>query len=193
MKRVFLAVICIFMLCLSSCSLQPSIRPAELTKGEKALLRMFDQNYPQRVFDFTAPQGAVGLIVRRQHLQDGQWVAAEHYLHVTEKNGRIAISFDSLADGLHCAILQKGDVESTSAIRREKTETDAMMIATTVISSTVSAELNQEIPLLMQVFSAADGMPFSGGGLSSYPDSAAFAGYDEVYIVTAAFTDKPLE
>lgn len=194
MKRLMLFLLMLTMLLLTGCSeSKPTIAPAKLTKDEQALLRMFDQQYPGQVYDFTAPEGAVGLIIRRQHLENGQWVAASHYLHVTEETGRIAIRFDNLADGLHCAILQSGEVEATSAFRKPGTETTAMMTATATLDKTVSAELSKEIPLLMQVFTSTNGMGVSIPGLDDYPDPSAFAGYDDVCIVTAEFTDKPLE
>ena len=191
MKR--LLPLLLALLFLTGCSAKPSIRPAELSKAEQALLRMFDQSYPNQVFDFTAPEGAVGLIIRRQHLQNGQWMTASHYLHVTEKTGRIAISFDNLADGLRCAILQKGEVESNSATRDADFDPTGMFTATQTLRNTADAPLNTEVPLLMQLHKAGTEMPFPGAAMADYPNTALFADYDQVYIVTAAFTDKPLQ
>ena len=179
------------LLLLSGCTIQPSIAPAKLTKDEQALLRMFDSSYPQQVFDFVAPEGAVGLIIRRQSLEDGQWVTASHYLQLNGQTGRFAISFDDLADGLRCAILQNGEVESVSATRDAELDTTGMITATTALSTPVHAALHAEIPLLMQLFSHE--MPLPSASLNDYPGIVAFSEYDYVYIVTATFTDKPLE
>ena len=191
MKRLLPLLLALLML--SGCSAKPSIAPAKLSKDEQALLRMFGQGYPHQVFDFTAPEGAVGVIIRRQHLQDGQWVTASHYLHVTEKTGRIAISFDDLAAGLHCAILQKGEVESNSATRSAAVDFAGMFTATQTLRASTAAPLNTEVPLLMQLRKAGIEMPTPGAAMADYPNAASFADYDHVYIVTAAFTDKPLQ
>ena len=192
MKRLLPLLLALLML--TGCSAKPSIRPAALSKDEQALLRMFDPSYPNQVFDFTAPQGAVGLIIRRQHLLDGEWVSASYYLNVTEKTGRIAISFDNLADGLHCAILQKGETESTTSVRQGTAERAVhTFTATETLLAAADAPLNAEVPLLMQLHKAGTEMPFPGAAMADYPNAAAFSAYDDVYIVTAAFTDKPLQ
>ena len=192
MKR--LLPLLLVLLFLSGCTAKPSIRPADLAKDEQTLLRMFDQNYPSQVFDFTAPEGTVGLIIRRHQLQEGAWISASYYLPVTEKTGRIAISFDNLAHGLHCAILQDGEVQSTASQRHGAAdENDGMFTATEILKNATEAALNAEIPLLMQLHAAGNEMPFPGASMADYPNAAAFAAYDAAYLITATFTDKPLE
>ena len=191
MKR--LLPLLLVLLLLSGCAAKPSIRPADLAKGEQTLLRMFNQNYPGQVFDFTAPEGTVGLIIRRHQLQEGGWVSASYYLPVTEKTGRIAISFDDLAHGLHCAILQDGEVQSTASQRHGAADkNDGIFTATELLKNAAEAALNAEIPLLMQLHAAGNEMPFPGASMADYPNAAAFAAYDAAYLITATFTDKPL-
>ena len=192
MKRLLPLLLCLMLL--TGCAASPTLRPAKLTGDEQALLRMFDLNYPGQVFDFTAPKGTVGVILRIQHLQEGVWVASSYYLHAEEGTGRIAVSFDNLADGLHCAILQRGEVESTSAARKTAaSDLPGTMHATQRLSSAVPAVLNEEIPLVVQLHQEGSEMPLQGGSLADYPHADAFAAYDHVYAVTATFTDQPLE
>ena len=194
MKRL-LTLLCALLLLLSGCSAKssPSIRPADLTENEQALLRMFGQSYPSQVFDFTAPEGSVGLIIRRQQLVEGEWVSTSHYLQVAGQAGRVAISFDDLADGLRCAILQDGNVDATSVTRDSGLDLTGMFTATETLRTSIPAALHTEIPLLMHLREAGTEMPFPGAGMADYPDAAPFADYDAVYVVTATFTDKPLE
>ena len=193
MKKLIVLLLALLLLsgCTAATKSKPSIRPADLTESEQALLRMFGLNYPRQVFDFTAPEGAVGVIIRRQQLVEGEWVATKHYLRVDGKTGRIAISFDQLADGLRCAIQQEGNAEATSVTRQGTATQNFTSTAMITLSADTEAALDVEIPLLVQVHT--DDLAITSPRINAYPDAAAFSAYDEVYVVTAAFTDKELE
>ncbi len=73
----------------------------------------------------------------------------------------------------------------------KKVDTNGMVMH--VVCSTVSIELEKEIPLAIPVFTSKNGFSASGVEYFNHPEEYLKRGYDDVYAVVVKFSKRGME
>lgn len=189
MKR-FLTLLLALMLCCGTAFAEGVVGPAELNADEENLLALLGMHFGVHIFDFVAPEGAKTARLTLWTRENGAWSAGTEVVLSVEgegRQGRIAmVCGDSLSAGL---LLSLWTPEGNTAIQ-DGNEPDfdvwSLNSGMETLWESADAPLNAEIPLALQVFSAAEEM--AEIYLSLYADPAAIDG-DRVFAVTVNFLD----
>ena len=189
MKRVF-TVICVLMLSLPLCGFGKNaaqyIEPAQLTGQEQELMALLGANAGYRLFDFRVDKTVQSLRVSVYELKDGAWqrIGGGGTHMISGGEGRLALGFDKIANGLFVGISGYGSVRNSYP---DAVEFPNMGCLTSSLSSREEVTPEAEIPLVTQVITSINEvMTFD----FDTPERYVAQGYEHVYAITVAFSDK---
>jgi methionine synthase I (cobalamin-dependent) len=199
-KKVFIimAVLALGFLTIG-CSAQSSkiamqIGPAELTEQESQIVKLI-QDKNNAIFDYTINSNIKSVTVVCYKLdENGKWVAnvGPSSIPVKESTGRMALSFENLADGYRVAIQESDNMSANKIETAEKIDTKGKSSATSYASSE-SIECEKEIPLAIQVFTSKNGISSHGVEYFNNPEEYQKREYDDVYVIAIKFSKSELE
>ncbi len=120
-KRVWALLPCVLLsVSLSACAEndldQMYIEKAKLTEEEKNIAELLGLNQEYRLYDFQLDDTVKSMQINTYELIDGEWhiVVGSGGQAFEDLDGRLALGFDNLADGLRIAVQSEHSNDSTS-------------------------------------------------------------------------------
>lgn len=167
-----------------------TIQPAQLSEEEAALMELLDIDPADyRIFDFDV-SGAKSVRLRAYELADGEWSCVTHSAYETvEGGGRIALTFGKMTEGVRMAH-KDGAGLGSQEFTMEAGDTSGMTFTTSVLGEAKAIELDQEIPLAIQIVTSKNEIHSYDVSYFGMPREYAKHGYEHVYAITMTFTAK---
>lgn len=167
-----------------------SIQPAQLSEEETALLELLDIDPADYcLFDFQV-KGAQSVRLRAYELADGEWNCVVHGAHeATDGEGQIALTFEKMTEGGRMAY-RDGSGTFAQEFTMEADGTAGMTFATSTLTGSAKIELEQEIPLVIQIVTSKNEIRSYDVTYFGMPREYTKQGYEHVYAITVTFTAK---
>lgn len=171
-----------------------TIQPAQFTEEESALMELLAiqaDNY--RIFDFQLKEnsGVQSMRLTTYELAEGDWeVVAQSARAFTDPEGRIALTVGKITDGVTTAVQSASGGGSDTYTPTPEDDVSGMAFATSKLSEPTAIELDQEIPLMLQVATAKSEFTTYDVDYFGMPRELAKHGYEHVYAITVAFSEK---
>lgn len=171
-----------------------TIQPAQLSQEETDLLELLAiqaDNY--RIFDFQLKEnsGVQSMSLTIYELTEGEWQSiAQSQKAFTDTEGRIALTVGKVTDGVTTAVQSASGGGSNTYTPIPGDDVSGMAFATSKLSGATAIELDQEIPLMLQVATAKSEFTTYEVDYFGMPRELAKHGYEHVYAVTVTFSDK---
>lgn len=167
-----------------------SIQPAQLSEEETALMELLDIDPADyRLFDFNE-SGAKSIRLRAYELSDGEWDCVAHSAYETvDGEGRIALTFGKMTEGVRMAH-RDGTGIGSHEFAMEAGDTSGMTFTTSVLGEAKTIELDQEIPLAIQIVTSKNEIRSYDVSYFGMPREYAKHDYEHVYAITVTFTAK---
>lgn len=170
-----------------------SIAPAQFSEEETALAELLAlglENY--HIFAFQA-KGAKTLQFNTYELVDGDWSRLQGGgAGLTAENGRIALTFGKMTDGVRLASQTEGQIISTSIQPEPGDDVSAMTFATSMLGEATAIVLEEEIPLAVQIVTSKNEIHSYDVSYFGMPREYAKHGYEHVYAITVTFSAQEL-
>lgn len=170
------------------------ISQAQLTKQESQILSLIKGSIGSAIFDYTADPDAKSVSVACYKLdQNGKWEIHSGWdsYPIEDVAGRIAVSFNNLDDGMRVAV-QTGDNMYASENNSDIKSNTVDMGSATTCATTESIVYEEEIPLVIQVFTTKDAINTYDITFFNEPKEFINRGYSDVYVVVAKFSEQDL-
>lgn len=171
-----------------------TIQPAQLSEEEQNLADLLALGMEAyHIFEFRA-EDAKYLELNVYELEDGAWrhVPGGGGIGLLEGNGRIALTFGKMTEGVRLAVQAKEANYSTSVQIEPGDDVSGMTFATSALSGSTAIELDQEIPLVVQIVTAQNEIRSYDVDYFGMPREYAKHGYEHVYAITATFSAQEL-
>ncbi len=166
-----------------------TIAPAQLSEEEQALadlLALGMESY--HIFDFQV-EGAKSIHLRAYELSDGEWNCAEHgVLEAAGGAGRVALTFGKMTEGVRMACKDAAGIFSSEVTMAAGDDAASMTFATSTLTESAKIELDQEIPLAVQIATTKNEIRSYEVGYFHMPREYAKHGYEHVYAITVTFS-----
>lgn len=160
-KRIWALLLCVVMsISLSACAEnnldRMYIEEAQLTEEEKNIAELLGLNQEYRLYDFSIDDTVKSMQINIYELIDGEWhiIAGGGGQAFEDSEGRIALGFDNVADGLRIAVQSEHNSGSTSYFKESKNDITGMGYATSTLSDKQKIVYDQEIPLVIQIITS---------------------------------------
>lgn len=170
-----------------------TIAPAQLSEEEQNLAQLLGlgmESYD--IFEFQAG-GAQSLQFNTYELVAGDWSRIQGgggAELTTGTTGRIALTFGKIPDGVRLAFQTEGQFMSTSYWPEPGDDVSGMTCATSALDGTQTIELEQEIPLVLQVVTSKNEVRVYPVDYFGMPRELDKHGYEHVYAITVMFSEK---
>ncbi len=197
MKRMISVFLMLgFLLSLCACSqIVPAmqIAPAELTEEEEAMAELLGAGSGNQIFDFRVSDPEVTVQINTYRLVDGAWdlVAGGGGLRFAGSEGRIALSFEKLTDGLRIAVQGEKNSSATSFATQEQEFKEIGSYASNVLSNAAEITYAQEIPLAVQILTNKNQIRSFDTSYFFHPEDYEEYGYEGVFAITVCFLQEP--
>ena len=200
MKKLMVIVLAIVgMLSMAGCADKEKneekmyIEPAQLTEEEEEIASLLGLNTEQRIYDFTLDESVQSIQVNTYRLMDGEWKleAGGGGQAFSDVEGRIALSFERLDEGLRIAIQSEhtgGATEYNSERKEDLNEIGSF--ATSVLSEKTEFEYEEEIPLAVQIITSKNEVVSYQVDYFHSPEEYEKLGYEGVFAITVRFSQK---
>ena len=170
------------------------IEPAQLTEEEEKIADLLGVGDNFKIYDFVLDDTVQCIQVNTYRLADGEWklVSGGGGRAFTDKNGRIALEFKKLAEGLGVTIQS----ENTGGGESYQAEVDEELkqlesYGTSALSNKTEIIYEEEIPLILQVMTSQNSCHVYQVEEGFYnPERYEELGYEAVYAVTIRFSQK---
>lgn len=169
------------------------IEPAQLTEEEEKFASLLGLNTEQRIYDFTLEESVQSIQVNTYRLMDGEWKleAGGGGQAFSDVEGRIALSFERLDEGLRIAIQSEhtgGATEYNSERNEDLNEIGSFV--TSVLSEKTEFEYEEEIPLAVQIITSKNEVVSYQVDYFYSPEEYEKLGYEGVFAITIRFSQK---
>lgn len=200
MKRLIALLLVITgMICIMGCSDTPEkvnkmyIEPAQLTEEEEQIAALLGLNTKQRIFDFVLDETVQSIQVNTYRLIDGEWKleTGGGGQAFSDTNGRIALDFERLDEGIRIAIQSEhtgGSTEYKSERNEDLEEIGGF--ATSILSQKTEFSYEEEIPLAVQVITSRNEVVSYTVEYFNSPEEYEKLGYEGVFAITVRFSQK---
>lgn len=171
------------------------IEPAQLTEEEKNIAELLDLNKNQIIFDFVIDDTVKCIQVNTYRLVNGKWElqSGGGGQTFTDTNGRIALDFEKLAEGIGVAIQSEHTSGSTSYERELDEElSDIGGYTTAILSDRTEIIYENEVPLAVQVITSKNKIVSYQVDYFNHPEEYEKLGYEGVFAVTVRFSQNPV-
>ncbi len=197
MTRIWTLLLCVIgSFFLSACTEksqdQMYIEEAQLTEEEKAIAELLGLNQDYRLFDFEVDDTVKSLQINTYELTDGQWhmIAGGGGQAFEDSEGRLALGFHNLSEGLRISIQSEHHNGSTSYFKESGTELSGMSRTTSVLSGKREIAYDQEIPLVIQIITSKNEVHSYAVDYFFQPEEYEKYDYEHVYAITVLFSQK---
>lgn len=168
-----------------------NISPTQLSEEEQALIDLLTLNMDSfHLLSFQAG-GAKSLQFHVYELVDGEWslLQSPGGMGLAAESGRIALSFGKMTDGVRLAVQSEGQVISNEFKIEAADDVSNMAFATSTLDKVpTSIELDQEIPLVLQVATSKNELRMYQVDYFGMPRELAKSGYEHIYAITVTFS-----
>ena len=169
------------------------IEPAQLTEEEEKIASLLGLNTEQRIYDFTLEESVQSIQVNTYRLMDGEWKleAGGGGQAFSDVEGRIALAFERLDEGLRIAIQSEhtgGATEYNSERNEDLNEIGSFV--TSVLSEKTEFEYEEEIPLAVQIITSKNEVVSYQVDYFYSPEEYEKLGYEGVFAITIRFSQK---
>lgn len=172
-----------------------TIAPAQLLEEEQNLVQLLGLGMESyHIFEFQAG-GAQSLQFNTYELVDGDWsrIQGGGGAETAAETGRIALTFGKITDGVRLAFQAEDQFMSTSYWPEPGDDVSGMTFATSALDGTQTIELEQEIPLVLQVATAKNEVRVYPVDYFGMPRELAKHDYEHVYAITVVFSEKSVD
>ena len=184
-KRIWALLLCVVMsISLSACAEnnldRMYIEEAQLTEEEKNIAELLGLNQEYRLYDFSIDDTVKSMQINIYELIDGEWhiIAGGGGQAFEDSEGRIALGFDNVADGLRIAV--------------QSEHNSGMGYATSTLSDKQKIVYDQEIPLVIQIITSKNEVHSYVVDYFFQPEEYEKYDYEYVYAITVLFSQKPV-
>lgn len=196
-KRIWTLLLCVVLsFSLSACAENNLdtmyIEEAQLTEEEKNIAELLGLNQEYRLYDFTIDDTVKSMRINTYELVDGEWhiVAGGGGQAFEDSEGRLALGFENIADGLRIAIQSEHRGGSTSYFAESKNDITGMGYATSTLSDKKRIAYDQEIPLVIQIITSKNEVHSYMVDYFFQPEEYEKYDYEYVYAITVLFSQK---
>lgn len=172
-----------------------SIQPAQLSEEEAALAELLALGMESyHIFEFQA-EGAKFVELDAYELADGSWsrLPGGGGMGLSEGNGRLALTFGKMTEGVRLAVQADGENYASSVQIEPEDDVSGMTFATSTLDDApLDIELDQEIPLVLQIVTSSNEVRFYKVDYFHMPRELAKQEYEHVYAVTVTFSAREL-
>ena len=200
MKKLIVTVLMMVgMISMVGCSDAPKtaekmyIEPAQLTEEEEKIAALLGLNTEQRIFDFELDETVQSIQVNTYRLIEGEWKleTGGGGQAFSDTDGRIALAFDRLDEGLRIAI-QSDHTGGSTEYKSERNEDleEIGSFATSVLSEKIEFDYEEEIPLAVQVITSNNQIMSYQVDYFHSPEEYEKLGYEGVFAITIRFSQK---
>ena len=169
------------------------IEPARLTEEEEKIAALLGLNTEQRIFDFELDETVQSIQVNTYRLMDGEWKleTGGGGQAFSDPNGRIALAFDRLDEGIRIAIQSDHTGGSTEYKSERNGDLEEIgSFATSLLSEKTDVEYEEEIPLAVQVITTSNQIMSYQVDYFHSPEEYEKLGYEGVFAITVRFSRK---
>ncbi len=197
MKRIWTLLLCVILsFPLSACTEtnlnQMYIEEAQLTEEEKNIAELLGLNQEYHLYDFSIDDTVKSMRINTYELINGEWqiVAGGGGQAFEDSKGRLALSFDKIADGLRIATQSGHSSGSTSYFNESKNDITGMGCATSTLTDKKEIVYDQEIPLVIQIITSKNEVHSYTVDYFFQPEEYEKYDYEYVYAITILFSQK---
>ncbi len=197
MKRIWTLLLCMVLIfSLSACAenkpSQMYIEKAQLTKEEENIAELLGLNQEHLLYDFSIDDTVKSMQINTYELIDGEWhiVAGGGGQTFEDSEGRLALGFDNIADGLRIATQSEHNNGSTSYFKESKNDIAGMGYATSTLTDKREIVYDQEIPLVVQIITSKNEVHSYMVDYFFQPEEYEKYDYEYVYAITILFSQK---
>ena len=167
------------------------VEPAALTKEEQDLTKLLGINTEYRIYDFVADDSLQSVRLTTYELIDGSWKPImEDGQNFSGTEGRIALEFNKIAEGLRTAIQSNGNSSAYTVDPID--DVSGMGCTTSMLTQRTELLYEQEIPLVIQIITSQSDIYSFQVEYFNHPEEYQKHGYEHVYAITAQFCQKKL-
>lgn len=169
------------------------IEAAQLSQEEKKLADLLGANTGQQIFDFSLDDSVRSMRINTYELSGGTWTLTDSSgMEFSDTEGRIALAFDKIAEGLRVAVQEEHRDGSAAYSTDPETEYSGLSSATSMLSGRTEVVYEKEIPLVVQILTAKDEVTSYNVEYFEHPEKYEKYGYEHVYAITVRFSRSPL-
>lgn len=172
------------------------IQPTTLNADESKIVELLQYtDATGKIYEYSANSDLKTVEVTCYKLDDtGKWVARYGPLSipVEEATGRVAISFDYLANGLEVAVQNESGTTGGSSSPGDNIDAD-WSISETAYADVTDIKYGKEIPLVMQAHTSEDQLISGDISLFYQPEEILKHGSGEVYVVAIKFSKESIQ
>ena len=197
MKRIYGALSLLFvMIFMSACTAERSekmyIEAAQLSKEERKVAELLGLNQGQHIYDFCLDDSVTSIRINTYELVDGVWqlIAGGGGQTLQDSEGRIALGFEKIGDGLRIAVQSENHGGSSSYFKDVNEDYAGMGCATSMLSDRTEVVYDREIPLVLQIVTSQKNVTAYVMDYFFQPEEYAKYNYEHVYAITVLFSHK---
>ena len=200
MKKLIVALlVMIGIISMIGCSATPKtadkmyIEPAQLTEEEEKISALLGLNTQQKIYDFEIDDTVQSIQVNTYRLADGEWKleAGGGGQAFSDVEGRVALSFERLDEGLRIAVQSEHTGGSTEYKSEHNEDLDKLCsYATSVLSEKTEFVYEEEIPLAVQIITSKNEVVSYQVDYFNSPEEYEKFGYEGVFAITIRFSQK---
>ena len=173
-----------------------TIAPAELTPEESALAQLLNVKLDgYRIFDFAVGKAGDGGVKSVQitlyELKGGEWApVSQNRRALSDPEGRIALGFSKIPEGVELTLQGESMIGASSLEVQPGDSVSSMTFATSVLTVSVSIEVDKEVPLVVQIATTKNEIRSYDVKYFEMPREYDKHDYEHVYAITALFSEK---
>ena len=200
MRRVLAFILAIIgMMSMVGCSDTPIsaekmyIQPAQLTTEEEKIAELLGLNTKQRIYDFVLDESVQSIQMNTYRLIDGEWAleTGGGGQAFSDTEGRIALAFERLDEGIRIAIQSEHTGGSTTYDGERNADLKEIdSFATSVLSEKTEVAYEEEIPLAVQIITLNNQVVSYQVDYFNTPEEYEKLGYEGVFAITVRFSQK---
>lgn len=171
------------------------VEKAQMTEEEQliaGLLGSSDSN--QLIYDFKVGENTNTMEINTYVLKDGNWSMVSGGGQIfTDETGRLALSFENLAEGLRVAVQSEHNGGSNSyEAMSEEVDPTIMGMSTSILTEKTELVYDVEQPLVVQIATSKNEIRTYTVDHFFQPEVYEAENYEQVYAITLRFSEKTL-
>jgi hypothetical protein len=167
------------------------IEETKLTEQEENIVKLLGLNNEQYIYDFKLDDSLQSIQINTYELKNNSWRLISGSMEsIEDTEGRLAFSFEKLAEGLRVALQSRRKSGSNEYTSEPIEETEGMSITTSMLKDKTEILYEVEIPLVIQIMTTKNVITSYNLEYFNKPDEYGKHGYEYVHAVTIKFSQK---